>query len=102
MELHKLGKDARDELFQQPHKTKEGHSSSKPWTFLLLLEAVCLVSIVLLLGNTGALLNFKLFYFPLIPPIVMLWLWGINVAYWTDIRLNYVKVFEKEDRVLLP
>ena len=48
------------------------------------------------------MLIFRVFYFPLIPLAAMLWLWGVNVAIWTQYRTNYLKVFEVEDRVVLP
>ena len=44
---------------------------------------------------------FKLYYFPLVAPLAMLWLWGVNVRHWTELRVNYVSVFNGEEQRML-
>ena len=100
--------DVRTEVFQQPHKASI-RMSSHTQRYLLMFEGVALLSIVAALnrvlsveGRSDALSVFKLFYFPLLPIVAMMWLWGLNVYVWSQLPVNYVRVFEAEDRPTLP
>ena len=54
---------------------------------------------MLVLGLPGldpeSLYYFQLLFAPWIPLVAMLWLWGVNVQHWTEMRGNYARVFNQ-------
>lgn len=100
-------REVREELFKRPHENA-GDREMRASTLRAVVVLEALAFLVTLLGlwyipNDGEyIIIFRVFYFPLLPLVAMLWLWGVNVQVWTQFRLNYLKVFEVEDRVILP
>ncbi|QDZ18346.1 EXS domain-containing protein [Chloropicon primus] len=100
-------KEARRELYKQPHELTPGWKM-KPQTLRLVVVSEAFTFLVTLLclwympRDDEYVVIFRVFYFPLLPLVAMLWLWGVNVQVWTQFRMNYLKVFEVDDRVVLP
>ena len=106
----------KEELFQAPHPNGsneggEGQGGREMKSLAVTRGLVAFETLAFLATSFGLyflpkereyFVIFRVFYFPLIPLIAMLWLWGLNVAVWTQFRMNYLKVFEVEDRVILP
>lgn len=92
------------EIFASEQRQATGSlPSSCGWTFLLFVYAILVISLLSLLRVTPSvtLHLFHLYYQPLLPPIFMLFLWGIAVRYFEDHGIQYELCFGKEDRKYL-
>ena len=71
---------------------------------LLTFEVCCVLFLAFFAPKLGeeAMNTVKLTYFPLLPFIAMLWLWGVNVMVWDMSDVNYIEVIEEKDRSAFP